>query len=313
MKTLKYLFITFVLFAAATHSHAAELPYLSNLRSEITNQLTIASNAIPVNKPLITKLKASLKTVDKNTTNTLAAGVKTLAVLAPSLNKTTLSNIFDGPLQTVVDIYTTEYLNAHSNLVAQLATAYPSKKQEAALKLLDKLAAAVSAANTNFNSNLAVKALTLASKNLVASSKAVTTAKNVPVPPSKVLATAPKTWAPSFKSIVAIAVPFPNNFFVINANGTSGTGFGTKIASLTVQLGTLVPGSNNVIIEANSSLYAVAKLGGENQAFNSTGGTAQANWNPATKTISGSFSFNVIQDGTSNTTVIKGTFVTSYP
>ncbi|MEO6035107.1 MAG: hypothetical protein ABIQ35_07625 [Verrucomicrobiota bacterium] len=56
------------------------------------DQLSIASNSVVVDKRLIAKLNSVLKTIDKNTTNTLAPGIKTLGLVTKSLNRTSGSS-----------------------------------------------------------------------------------------------------------------------------------------------------------------------------------------------------------------------------
>lgn len=319
MKKLKYILTALTLIcAAAGHQLRAEtLPlYFGDLRSEVTNQLTIASNTVVVDKKLISKLKATLKTIDKNKTNTLAASTKTLALVAKSLNQTTLSNIFDSNIQLVVDLYVSNYFSAQSDLASRLVSTFPGKSHDAADKAMAKLLAAIDAADTNLNSTIASKALSSSSKALVVATKSVTKAEAAPQPPATYQATIAINGASTttFRPTLAVAVQGGPGDFFINAVGHSGSGLSTKALSLSFAITDLVDGANPTatITAGGANQYTVAGLGSGNTTFISTGGTTQVNWNSAAKLLSGSFSFNSSEQDGSRTAVISGTFVITY-
>lgn len=308
MKNLKYLLVTLVLFIAASHQKASALdqPYLLNLRSEITNQLTVASNTLPLDKKLIAKLKASLKIADKPTTNTFAANTKKVATLIPSLNKASISNIFDAEIQLILDLYLADYIAAHSNQVAILATAYPGSKQIAAQNALNKLQASIDGMNTNLLSNPAVKHLTGASKNLVRATKAVANAKKAKAPAAYVNATltpngAAKQTLSSKPPFAAFQLANPGTgAFIINANQLKGRTLHNLSCNFTV------PSAGTHTVNASGVYTAIGQL-----PYNSTSGQATVTWNPANKNVFGTMTFNV-SNGT-RTGTLSSTFNLYYP
>lgn len=321
MKQVKFLLVAAALFCAAAKQQSSAIdippaPYFRDLRIEVTNQLTIASNAVAADKKLIAKLKSTLKTIDKNSSITLAPGTKTLALVAKALNKTSLSNVFDAQLQFIVDIYTDNYAGLETGLETQLNTAFPGKKRDAAQKALNKLIAAIDSASSNLNTDLASKALSLASKNLVVAQKAVTSAKNAPLPPSSFQATVAISGSSTttFKPRLATVTPAvigSGNFFV-NAAGTSGSGINTKAISLSFALTDLVQGANTATITAGgANQYTTGGLNG-NVSFNSTGGVSHVFWDAATKTLAGDFSFNGSEQDGARTATFSGTFSVHY-
>src|SRR5215475_11967882 len=91
---------------AAIHSSATPLlPYFAPVRSEITNQMTIISNTVPLNKKLLGVLKGALTQIDKPGPANLANDIKLLNVVVPAIAKTTVSNVFHSPLDGAVNNY----------------------------------------------------------------------------------------------------------------------------------------------------------------------------------------------------------------
>ena len=57
----------------ANMARGDDLPFFSPLREEVANQLTVASNTVPLDKKLLASLRSNLKSIDK-TKPTLTAG-----------------------------------------------------------------------------------------------------------------------------------------------------------------------------------------------------------------------------------------------
>lgn len=311
---MKKILLALALFAisSAQHLSASDLqaPYFSFVRSEVTNQLTIASNTLPLNKTLIGQLKATLKVIDKNTTNTLAPGVKTLGLVTKGLNKTSISNIFDAELQNVVDIYFDILKSNGSSLSNRLVATYPSGPHTSALNNLNQMIAALNSADTNFNTTLASKSLALALKKFVVTEKLTIKAEAAPAPLATVNATITISGSKtSFKSTLAVAASIVNGIVFINA--VQGSTSGTK--SLSFGLTGLVAGANTLpIASGGANQYTYVNFSGvgayTGHSFDSTGSTATVNYNPATKSLSGSFTFNASEQDGIRTAAITGTF-----
>jgi uncharacterized protein (UPF0218 family) len=163
-------------FLVANSARGDDLPFFSSLREEISSQLTIATNTLPVDKKLAAVLRSSLKIVDK-TKPTLIAGSGALGTLAKSLGKTSLSNTF---LPIVVDTRQTylEVIDSEKTaLEGRLAETIPGKAKSSAQTAIDKLAAAIEAVETNASLTLSLKSLSTAAKALATADKKVAKAE----------------------------------------------------------------------------------------------------------------------------------------
>ena len=153
-----------------------EVPFFTSLREELASQLTIASNAVPLDKKLLASLRSNLKIVDK-TKPTLSAGSGALGTLASGLSRTSLSNLF---LPLVIDTRGTyiETLQSELSVLEERAGAtIPGKSQSAAWVALDKLSVAIEATITNANLTLSLKSLSKAATALLTAEKAVVKAE----------------------------------------------------------------------------------------------------------------------------------------
>ena len=159
------------------------VPYLGSISTEITNQLTIASNNVVENKKLIKTLQGALKTIAKTKTN-YVAGAKTLATLNKTFARTSLSNDFSILIEATATLYVNVFEDSLDDLEDRLDAAFPGKANEAARKALAKFEAAIQNANTNANFLLALKALGVAAKAEIAADKATDKAEDAPAPPN---------------------------------------------------------------------------------------------------------------------------------
>ncbi len=323
---MKKLILTLVLFCAAIFAQRASAlsldpPYFDNVRAEIINQLTIASNGVPLDAKLIKALNKALATLDKgvtntvaNTTNKLTAGTKVLGTLVKALNKTSVSNALDSVVQQVVDIYTGEYANSLNDLSNRLAVTFLSSKRTSAEKALGKLLLAVTAADTNMNSTLAAKALGKAATAFKSAAKAVAKAEAVPPPPAGINATVAVTGASTvnYKSLTQAVTPGASGNFNVLSGSVTGSGAGTKQLVISFGLQGLSPGANTV--NFSSFNYIVTGINGSGSM--SCTGTAQVSWDTAHKSLTGTFScngtFNFAAGGSAPGTVNNGSFTLFY-
>jgi hypothetical protein len=160
-------------------ARADDLPFFSALRGEIVNQLTIASNTLPLDKKLVAALNTNLKLIGR-TKATLVNGSAALGVLAKNLGRTSLSNTFLPILADARTAYA-DALDAETDaLESRLADTIPGKAQAAAQVALNKLQAAIDDSRTNASFTLALKSLSKAAKAVAAAQKAVTKAESAP-------------------------------------------------------------------------------------------------------------------------------------
>lgn len=156
----------------ANIARADDVPFFSPLREEIINQLTLATNTVPLNKKLVSALASNLKTLDK-TKPTLITGSAALGTLAKSLGKTTLSNTFLPILTGTRTVYLDVIETAMGTLEERLTHTMPGKTQTSAQTAINKLAVALENATTNASFTLSLKSLSKAAKALAAADKAV--------------------------------------------------------------------------------------------------------------------------------------------
>ena len=300
---MKHLLLTLVLCSAAFVGQArAGLtpPYFGGLRVEVTNQLAIASNAPTLDRKLITALRRALTLIDKANPTNLVSDTKTLTTLTTTLNKSSLSNLFDAELQTVVDIYRNVLLSNELSLSNRLAATFPSGPHTAAQNNLNQMLAALVTAGSSLDSGAAARALSLAAKKGVVAAKLTTKAENAP-PPGNVVAA--KVNGANFRSAArtteATYEPAINR---VQFTGVAGT------KALTVFIIT-TPGTSTHFF-TTSAIYS---SGTQGQAVSSSG-TITITLDTARKVISGTFSFEAdsFSPLLGHVSVTDGTFFATY-
>jgi hypothetical protein len=178
MKNLIYP-LTCLAVLLANSARADDLPFFSSLRAEISSQLTVASNTLPLNKKLITALGANLKLIDRTKTN-LIAGSASLGTLAKGLGRTSLSNTFLPILTDTRSVYLDTIETQKGGLEQRLVTTFPGTTRTAANTALNKLAAALDGAKTNTIFTASLTSLSKAAKALATAEKSVIKAETAP-------------------------------------------------------------------------------------------------------------------------------------
>lgn len=315
--------------AARAGAVADTLPFLSSLRHEVTNQLTIQSNLVAaatnkaqakLPKSLAGKLKLALRTIDRTKTN-YAAGAKTLSTLNKSFARSALSNEFNPLLDATFDQYIDALNDEIDDAEDRINAAYPGRSRDAALKALARMIAYVDSATTNTNFLRALKALGSAAKGEALVEKATVRAENAPLPPAQYKATINGAIYGNFnftpkvvgqEAFAAVhSVPL-NNLIMNGVNGVrSGSGFSTKITmrTLTITIPNLVDGTTTYPVGTGSGhvsvIYSVSKGGVSGvegaDGYTGTSGTLTVTVNKAAKTAVGTFSFTAPGENTPTT------------
>lgn len=331
-RILLALAVTFAVLLPSANAVAIDpnpLPFLGYIRQEVTNQLTIQSNLVAaatnkteakLPKSLLTKLKSSLRTIDRTKTN-YAAGAKSLSVINKTLSRSALSNEFNPLLDAAFDRYIDALNDEIDDAELRINASYPGKSHDAALKALAKLIASVDSATTNTNFLKALKALAAAAKGEALVEKATVRAQNAPLPPAQYKATITGAIYGTFnftpkvvgqEAFAAIHSPALNNLIMNGVNGVrSGSGLSTKITmrTLTIGIPNLVDGTTTYQIGSGSGqvsvIYSVSKggIGGIEQAdgYDGASGTLTVTVNKAAKTAVGTFSFTAPGENTPTT------------
>jgi hypothetical protein len=137
----------------------SSFPFFGDLRVEVTNQLTITSNAPTQDRKLTTALRKALTLIDKANPTNVVSDTKTLTMLTTTLNKSSLSNVFDAELQAIVDAYASTLLGAELSLSNRLTATFPSGPNTAAQRNLDQVLAALNSGEREREPAVAAKAI----------------------------------------------------------------------------------------------------------------------------------------------------------
>ncbi len=138
---MRFILPLFLLLIASTGAANAALlrSYLSDTSSEIDYQLSIATNAVPMNKALVLVLKGAQKQLNRPVAATMANDLRTLTVVSSALMRTSLSNTFEPYLHDAVMAYLWDLDDTYGDLLYRAAKAYPSGLSASCFKLLSKV------------------------------------------------------------------------------------------------------------------------------------------------------------------------------
>lgn len=313
-KLLLALTLSLAVFLPRAQAIPDSLPYLGSIRSEVLDQLTIASNNVATtnnvaaNKKLIKTLLGAKKLIDKTKTN-YVGGAKSLTVLNKTFVRSALSNEFNPLIGQTLDVYVGSLYSVRDTLADRVNGSYPGRAQTAALATLAKLLAAIDNANTNTNILLALRSLGVAAKTETAAQKATVKAENAPLPPAQYKATITGAlfgnfnFTPNPANAIASVFNAPLNYLQMNgiSGVRSGSGLSTKLTTrqLLITIPNLADGTTTYEVGDGSGkafvLYTVGRggVGGSDGAdgYEAVSGTLTVTVNKASKTAVGTFSF----------------------
>ena len=285
-------------------AESASVPYFEALRSEVTNQLSIVSNAPVLDKRLVATLKTSLKLIDKTKTN-YTAGTKSLGTLAKLLLHTSISNAFAGVLADTAETYLDALLNEEELLADRVARTDFSSAHGAAQKNLDQLGGALHAASTNTNVMVVAKYLSLAAKKLVAATAFTAKAETAVPPPANVTATVSGEISFAYQGGRVTADHGGTDSFTVTSS--QATAHPKAQHTITLRLEDVIEGRNQLIIgDGSPGTSSGEVLIVDVTAYRSITGTATVLRRSATKRIFGSFEFTAGDSG--HTVTVTGTF-----
>ncbi len=310
MKRITLLLLILILGLDASVRAATLLPYLAPVRAEVLNQLTLATNATPVNKKLAASLKTALKLIDKPGKTNLLNDTKLVGVLVPALNKTVVSNVFGVLLTTTVDDYLTLLFAGANNSSNTLALTYPSAAHTAAQKSLDALFALVLQANGALDDASAAKLLSRVAGKLAATDKAIDRAAKALAPPAGVTATVTGASKWTYKSTLAVATHVSTGSSLVNSTQPLlKAPYGQR--TITLSLYGLSAGANVLNIGPADSSVLVTEFYADQTgaAYDSTSGTIHVTYLPATRSLVGTFTAVCVdQVDASREITINGSF-----
>jgi hypothetical protein len=283
---------------------SAFLPYLDPIRTEITNQQVILSNAPPVDRPLATALRKALLQVDRTTPTNLVNDTRALASLTATLNKSSLSNTFDPLIRGALGNYVGVISASLNSLSNSLSTAFPSGPHTAANNLIAKSFSSVEGVIENGNTTLATKSLAATTKKLTAINNLVTKAQNAPPGANVVAATVNGSGFKSASRTTQVSyTPATGQAIITGVNGIKG---------LTIWVFSATPGTTTHMIAGDGSdAYAIYLNGISGQA-SSTSGTITITVDTIHSVIHGTFSFSASGPTLGNISVTGGSFLVSY-
>jgi hypothetical protein len=313
MKQLGYLIAMLVLLGTLTSNATPLLPYLDPVRTAITNELTIQSNTLPLDKKLITKLNAALKLIDRPGATNLLKDAKLLAALVPPLTKSSVSNVFAPLLDQAVDNYLAVLLSAAEGASNSLTVAFPSGVHRSADKALLALSTIMS--NAQYTADL-LAAAKLVSKGVAKLNQVnvlVTKSLHVAAPPAGVTATVKGAESWSYRSTGAVATPVINGYSLVNSGqALLRLPFGQR--TVTLGISGINSGANTLAVGSGSGgvcqiLVTEIFMNGTGASYTSQSGTIQVTYNPSTKALVGTFTAVMAKDKDSSKQItITGSF-----
>ena len=313
MKKL-FLLVAFIGAFIVNQTARANTGFLVGLYNSVSNQLFIVSNTPPVDAKLAKSLNSALSSIQKSGGGAdLASAIKGLGSVVKIVNRTSVSNALAGSVHATLVSCANQYVTSANTLSNQVAGLFPSTGRTAALNAVSNLLASVAAINANANITAALKALSGLSKQTTTIQKSVTAAQKAPAPAASVTAAINITGSPAFnfKSTQAVAGNTAGGNFFVNSLQTSGSGTGTTPHSFAFGIYGLVSGQNTV--SGSDGEYTTGGLSGS-ASFSITSSSLHLNWDPAHKFLSGTFSFNLLEEGgTGRTGTVSGNLSVYYP
>jgi hypothetical protein len=288
--------------------------FLVGLYNSVSNQLFIVSNTPPVDAKLAKSLNSALASIQKSGGGVdLPSAIKGLGSVVKIVNRTSVSNALSGDVHATLVSCANQYIGSAITFSNQVAGLFPSKGQTAALNAISNLLTTVASINANANITAALKALTGLSKQTATIQKSVTAAQKAPAPAASITAAINITGLPTFnfQSTQATAGNTAGGNFFVNSLQTSGSGAGTTLHSFAFGIYGLVSGQNTV--SGSDGEYSRAGLSGS-ISFAITSSSLHLNWDPTHKFLSGTFSFNLLEEGgTGRTGTVTGNLSLYYP
>jgi hypothetical protein len=284
------------------HANAAILlPHLADVRAEITNQLTIASNAPTFDKKLATSLRKSLTLIDKPGKTSVANDLKVLGLVAKTLNRTSVSNEFDAEFNAAITAYFNDLNAASESSADRLDTTYPGRLREAAAKALQKVLDGLEDGAALSDLVSRAKLLSKVAAAIVRADLAIARAEDAPAPPARIVAQVTGSLRTSIKTQGAGIVA--GDSLIINGAQTSGTTLHQiNFVCLAVPEGTST-------VNLNGGNVNVVKFPGVAINYGNGTGTATVTRNNVNRTAFGTFTFTATGvSGTTGNITVTGEF-----
>ena len=305
MKQL-FLVLALVLIAIVPPAHAAIfLPHLADVRVEITNQLAIASNAPALDKKLVSALRKSLTLIDRPGKTNVANDLKTLGLVAKSLNRTSVSNEFQSEFTAAVDEYFILLSAAANSGSNRLNATYPGRLRDSAAKALEKVFASLLDASGYLDLAAEAKLLSKIAIAIGRAETAIARAEDAPAPPASITATVTGSLNTTIKTQGAGIVAGDS----LVLNGAQAMGAGIKQINLVCMA---VPEGTHTVNVENGNINTL-QFPGTSMNFGNGVGTATVTRNNANRTAFGTFSFTATGvSGTIGTITVTGEFTGTF-
>ena len=286
-KTVVLALATVALVAAGRAGATPLRPYLDPVGAELTNQFN-QTDPTPANRKLLNSLKSALRLWERPGTPSLAKDTRLLSQLAPALGRTTLSNLFLPLLESATSNYLVEFYGTAWDSSNRLSEAALTSTRTAAETSLDKVFVLLDEVNAEPNLKLATRRLAVVPAKEAATDKLINRAM------ATVSVTAIITGAVnySFNSQRALAgsLSVLSGFYISAAAASGMTGYSLNLTLLNVQ-----DGSNTLAVgDGNYGTSSVALVAAHSTSpastFQSDTGTVHANYDSATRMLTGDFS-----------------------
>ncbi len=275
-------------------------------RAAVSDALYNATNGILApDKKAVAALKKAIATIDKTVVTNISADTKTLSTLIGALARSSVSNDLSGAMNNVMEYF---FFLAEDNAYAssnRLNNAFPSGTRTAAARNIALVYTLLNFQTDNYPA--IAKAISTATKKLAVADKLVNKSLAVQAPPAQISGKTAGAVSKSFKTFGAVILAYPNNVFIVNGAANPSTHGFIQVA---FTLGGVPPGTSTVPVTFYD--FVIAQLGPGGRSFvkaSRPDGTAQVTYNPATKSMFGTFTFTAEdEDDASAVITVTGSF-----
>ena len=304
--------VVIVLAASGRSVQAIPVPHFDPIRSEITNQLAIATRAPVPDKALIAALTKSSVLISRVNETNYVTGTKTLVVVLHTLNRTSLSNQLFHFYGFTFDQYFIEMYATRRALLDRLEGTFPSGPHTTALANLDQARAALFAADATVELETKAIFLNLAAKKLAVAAALTKKAEATRAPVVHMTAKVVGSLTFTFVSKEAVITTAANQFYGV----TSEKNTAKPLIERTIALGFKLPTLGNTFVTldgaaASEGATVTVLVNGVTFIFNATDGVA--NITRTAHSLFGTFSFAAQQPGFPDETItVTGEFSGAY-
>jgi len=295
-------------------SHANTTPgaVLEPLKTSVSNELVAATNTAEPDKKLVSALNKSITFLDRATDSDLAADLKLFSQVSASLGKVDGSDNLDASVSNVFEAYLEFVWTATVGSSNRLQNAFASKTRTSAEKNIALVFRYLTDANGLQDMVAAAKLLSKAGTKWAVADALVERALDAPAPKAGFTAQVTGAVSTTVKPDAVVANELSaGNVYIIATDVLLKAPYGQRVVTLTML--NLVAGNNTLTIGIGGVDAGFANNIAGGDAYGADSGTITVNYNPASHSVSGTFSFTGAGGNAPGTSVtVTGSFSGAY-